>query len=160
MGATRQAPEQTLQMGIASYLRAALIRPARFWFVPNGGNLSKAQAGRFREMGLTSGVHDLHFVWSAENAIIGEGGFGVDVARFGTIELKEPKAKADAMSEAQKGFAADLVTLGHYTAEARSLDEVLAFLKAWGAPLRSPTEAVKYAFRNGLVIRAYPTERR
>lgn len=141
-------------MGIASWLRAAIIRPARFWFCPNGGNLSRAQAGQFKEMGLTAGVHDLHFMWRETD----HAGF-LGPPRFGTIELKAPNAKKNALREGQVDFGADMDALGHPWAECRSLDEVLAVLKRWGFPLREPRDAVKYAVANGLKITAYPAVR-
>lgn len=149
-------PEQTAQIGAVSWLRAATIAPARFWFVPNGvGAFSIKAAGVYKEMGLTSGVHDLHFIWQAEEWTPGDDTGG----RFGTIEMKAPKARKDATTTEQKQFGADMVALGHRWAEARSLDEVLDTLIAWGYPLRSPSDTVKYAFAHGLKLKASPAAR-
>lgn len=147
--------EQTLQIGCVSWLRAATIAPARFWFVPNGvGAFSAKAAGIYKEMGLTSGVHDLHFIWRATDAV----GF-LGPPRFGTIEMKAPKARKDATTDEQKAFGADMLALGHRWAEARSLDEVIDTLTLWEYPLRSMSDTVKYAFANGLKLKASPSAR-
>lgn len=142
--------EQTLQIGCVSWLRAATIAPARFWFVPNGvGAFSERAASIYKDMGLTAGVHDLHFIWRD----------AIGRPSFGTIEMKAPKAKKDATTDGQKAFGADMVALGHRWAEARSLDDVLDTLIAWGYPLRSMSETVKYAFAHGLKLKASPSAR-
>lgn len=154
-----QRPEQAAQIAVVSYLRPAIIRPARFWFVPNGvGAMSKGVAGIYRSMGLTTGIHDLHFIWEAENAYVGEDGIGITVGRFGTIEMKDPKGGR--LEDSQAAFGADMDAIGHHWAEARTLDEVIGHLTAWGVPLRSPNETVKFAFKNGFpAIKAFPSDR-
>lgn len=137
----RAYPEGEVQQGLVPYLRAAIIAPARFWFCPNGVNIPRGTHGIYQAMGLTSGVHDLHFIWP--------GGYG-------TIEMKAPNAKKDATTNEQKQFGADMLACGHQWAEARSLDEVLAILTSWGVPLRAPREAVRYAFANGIKIKSAP----
>ncbi len=112
-------PEQALQRLVVDFLRRAVIAPAMFWFCPNGGNLSQAQRGAFKAMGLTAGVADLHFIWP--------GGYGV-------IELKAGRGK---LSTEQEGFRDAVLANGHRWAEARTLDEVVSRLKEWGFPLRS-----------------------
>jgi hypothetical protein len=137
-------PEQDLQIGVISYLRPALIAPARVWFVPNGiGGFSIRAAGIYKSMGLMSGVHDLHFIWPGGN--------------FGTIEMK---ADDGGFREGQIAFGNDMAACGHPWDEARSLDEVLAVLTRWGVPLRTPNEAVINAFKTGQKISMYPSKGR
>lgn len=113
------------------------------WFVPNGvGAFSIAAARKYKAMGLTSGVHDLHFIWPGRG--------------FGTIEMKSDDG---GFREGQIAFGGDMAACGHRWDEARSLDEVLAVLTSWAVPLRTPNEAVIHAFKTGQKITMYPTGR-
>lgn len=122
----RVRPEDALQIQVVDFLRLAVKCPDRFWFCPNGGNLSTAQAGTFKRMGLTPGVHDLHFAWAT--------GSQRQFPCFGTIELKAGK---NTLTPQQEEFGADMLKLGHTWAEARSLEQVIATLKAWDFPLQA-----------------------
>lgn len=122
-GQSIKRPEQTLQIEVADFLRATTIPPARWWFVPNGANLSVVQRAKFQQMGLTSGVHDLHFAWSTPN-------YG---PMFGTIELKAGKGK---LSDNQKQFWDDMWANGHKCGMATNLKEVVDLLNAWNFPLK------------------------
>lgn len=135
-----QRPEQTIQIGVVSWLRAALIAPARVWHVPNNMGGSAVQGGIYKAMGLTKGVHDLHFIWDHG---------------FGTIEMKAPGDKGGLKAE-QVAFGGDMAACGHPWEVAESLDEVLAILTRWGLPLRNRTETVKFAFRNGITLKDSP----
>lgn len=129
----RRTLEWDFQESLVAELRVLTIAPARFFFVPNGGNLSKAQRGRFKAMGLTAGVHDLHFVW-AEN--IGSGWAAVLIAHYGTLELK---AGRNTTSDEQDDFARDLRAMGHHTATVHAdqgVDYALGILRGWSFPLR------------------------
>ncbi len=116
---TRSYPEADLQESVVRYLRLAIKPPSRFWFCPNGGNLSKVQRARFQRMGLTPGVSDLHFVWP--------GGYGC-------VELK---ASAGRLSPAQTEFLSDVGALGHHWAVCKSIEQVESALRAWGVPLQA-----------------------
>lgn len=123
-GRAIKRPEQDLQIQIADFLRLATISPARWWHVPNGVGMSKTQRGMRQKMGLTPGVHDLHFVWRDYD----------DEPRFGTIELK---AGRKPMTTEQKQFASDISACGHAWAECRTLEDVIVVLHQWDFPLRN-----------------------
>jgi hypothetical protein len=122
----RASPEADLQSLVVHHLRVRTIKPARFWFVPNGGNLSRPQAAKFQRMGLTPGIPDLHFMWSETDG-------SQDWAKMGFIELKAGKGT---LSPWQKQFRDDAWANHHQWAECRSVDEVMKTLSEWGFPLR------------------------
>ena len=125
-GRNIKRPEQDLQIQIADFLRVATIPPAQWWHVPNGVGMSKTQRAMRQKMGLTPGVHDLHFAWAGMPPNY--------IGMFGTIELKAKDGRATA---AQMNFGYDLIACGHRWAECKSLDEVIETLKRWGFPLRA-----------------------
>lgn len=114
----RRYPEAELQAAVCRFLAVAMTPPSRFFFCPNGGNLSRTQAGRFKAMGLTPGVPDLHFIWP--------GGYGV-------IELKAAKGRLD---DKQVAFLGHVQECGHRWAVCRSVEQVESTLREWGVPLR------------------------
>lgn len=118
----RRTPELDLQIQVADFLRIATIAPARWWFVPNGGNLSKAQSGRFKAAGLTPGVADLHFAWPLSGH-----------ALYGVIEMK---AGRGVLTPDQQQFREDMAQIGHGWAECRSLEAVISTLTQWQFPLK------------------------
>lgn len=118
--------EDALQILVCDFLRLAIKRPDRFWFCPNGGNLSKAQAGKFKRMGLTPGVGDLHFAWAT--------GSRRQFPCYGVVELKAGKNRETAD---QIAFGADLVVLGHTYAACWTIEEVVATLIRWEVPLHA-----------------------
>jgi hypothetical protein len=118
--------EDYLQKSVAEFLRLALKKPDRFWFCPNGGNLSKAQAGKFKAMGLTAGVPDLHFIWAS--------GSRRQFPCYGTIELKA--GKNDATAE-QLAFQKDMTAIGWPHAECRTVEQVETTLRSWEVPLHA-----------------------
>lgn len=123
---TYTRPEDRLQMNVIEFCRLALKKPDRVWFCPNGGNLSKAQAGRFKAMGLSPGVHDLHFIWRS-------GSLG-QFPNFGTIELKAGK---NTLTGEQETFGRDMAAVGWPWAEARTVEDVERALRAWGVTLHA-----------------------
>jgi hypothetical protein len=123
----RKAPEADVQVSVVRLLRIILVPPAMVWFCPNGGNLSAAQAGRFKAMGLLPGAHDLHLVWPDRG--------------FGTIEMKKPLGPRGGKggsepSDEQELFGGRVAACGHRWAEARSVEDVLAIIDRWGVPHR------------------------
>lgn len=114
----RRSPEADLQIAAVQYIRTA-YPTLTMWFVPNGGNLSRAQAGKFKAMGLLAGVPDLHFI--------------LPQGRLGCIELKGPRGT---LSEAQKDFREKAERSGVQWAQCRSLEEVeltlINWLQPWG----------------------------
>jgi len=117
----RASPEGDLQEVVVRVVRAALLPPAKLWFCPNGGNLTKAQRGKFKARGLLAGVSDLHLVWPEQG--------------YGVIEMKAPKG--DDPNVEQEAFMADVEACGHRRGVARSLEEVLVILARWGVPMRT-----------------------
>lgn len=134
----RRSPEADLQIAVVEELRLRTIKPARFFFCPNGGNLSKPQAARFQRMGLTPGVPDLHFAWradmpthwTADQRALHLGHFG---PQYGVIEMKAGRGKT---SEAQAEFLTDMAILGHRYAVCNRADDFFQTLRRWGFPLR------------------------
>ena len=118
--------EDSLQKAAVDFCRVAIKRPDRYWFVPNGANLSKAQAGKFKAMGLTPGVSDLHFAWAT--------GSLRQFPCFGCIELKWGR---NTETTEQEAFGADLAAIGHTYAVCRTVEEVERTLRGWGVPLHA-----------------------
>jgi hypothetical protein len=122
--ARRKTPEADLQCAVVQELALRKAPASRFWFCPNGGNLSKAQATKFKKMGLTPGVPDLHFAWfHVQN----------NQPMFGVIELKAGRGKT---SEDQNEFLTDMAIIGHLYAVCNRADDVMQTLRRWGYPLR------------------------
>jgi len=111
--------EDALQIAAIDFLRMA-APDLIVWFVPNGGNLSKAQAGRFKAMGLRKGVSDLHMLLPS--------------GQLGVIELKSRKGQ---LSIEQDQFIEDVFRGGGRSAVARSVEDVERTVRAWGVPLRT-----------------------
>lgn len=121
--------ENDYQEKVALFLRLAIRRPDRWWFCPNGGNLSIAQAGRFKAMGLQPGVSDLHFAWAM--------GAQRQFPCYGVIELKHGKNTETAD---QIAFGKDMAALGHSYACHWSQEGVEAIertLRGWEVPLHA-----------------------
>ena len=116
----RKRPEDALQSQIVSFARSNFDRREwRLFHVPNGGQRTKAEAGRFVALGVSSGVPDL--------VLVGPEGF------VGWIEVKAPKGVT---SGPQDDWAEFLSATGHRYGLVRSLDEFRALLVEWGAPVR------------------------
>lgn len=117
---SRRRPEDALQSQIVSFSRSNFDRREwRLFHVPNGGKRTKAEAGRFVALGVSSGVPDL--------VLVGPDGF------TGWIEVKAPKGVT---SGPQDDWAEYLTANGHRYGLVRSLDEFRALLVDWGAPVR------------------------
>jgi len=85
-----------------------------WWHTPNGGARSKAEAGKFKAMGVKAGVADIIIAerWSAGN----DGGPAV------AIELKGPKGR---LQKTQKEWLAEAQHRKWLVAVCRTVDEVL-----------------------------------
>jgi hypothetical protein len=132
----RKTPEADLQESVVAELKLRTVSPARFWFCPNGGNLSKVQSARFQRMGLTKGVPDLHFVWieqTSQPTRFAELPVVRAFPRYGVIELKAGRGKA---TVEQQDFLADMAVIGHRYAVCNRADDVMQTLRRWGFPLR------------------------
>ena len=116
--------EDTAQQAFVKWADYAIKHPCRYWFVPNGlGKLGHFMAAWANKMGLKKGVSDIHVMWP--------GGFGV-------IEFKSKTGK---LSPEQEAFLSDVEACGHLHGVARSLDDAIALLAAWGCPTRFPVNA-------------------
>lgn len=111
-------PEQRLHIAVINTL--PLVAPECFtWHTPNGGKRTPTEAAVFKALGVVSGLPDLCVTWA--------------IGRIGFIELK---ADGGALTPNQEAVHAKLKSMGFLVATARSVEEVLALLTAWGAPVR------------------------
>jgi len=110
----RRASEHSLQKQVLACL--SLSKHAFAFAVPNAGKRSPATAVRMKAEGLVPGIADL--------CVMLPGG------RVGWLELKTAKG---AQSLAQTQFEDICEVLRHPYAVARSLDEAIRVLRAWGA---------------------------
>lgn len=119
----RQRPEEALHMAVARFLDVALP-PSSIWFhVPNGGARTKAEAGKFKAMGVRAGVADI---------LIVHGG------RPFAIELK---AGAGRLSTAQENWLRAFRIAGGEWMAVRTIEAVEFALRAWNIPLRATLNA-------------------
>lgn len=114
----RRHTEDDLQMAVADYLRMQC--PSLLWLhVPNGGKRNAREGARFKRMGVKPGVADILMFWRTG-----------DKHHMAAIELKSEKGKQE---PSQKIFQHNWTFLGGQYAICRSIDDVTACLKAWGA---------------------------
>lgn len=117
--------EDGLQIAVASYLDVALVRDAVWYHVPNGGSRSKAEAGRFKAMGVLSGVPDVTIHHAGRTYF---------------IELKVPAdrpilgrvRRAGVLNEGQKSFRTRIEAAGFPYVVCRSVWDVEETLRGWG----------------------------
>jgi hypothetical protein len=107
--------EHKLQVQLMDYL-AIVARPEIFYFaIPNQSNRHIYSAAKMKAEGVRSGVADLCFMLPA--------------GRVGWLEMKTIKGS---LSANQKAFRDRAQALGHFWGMARSVDEALPILTAWG----------------------------
>ena len=111
----RRHEEDDLQIAVMRMVVAEARRDVLVFHPANGGARSKAQAARFKAMGVVAGIPDL--------VVIIDG-------RVHGVELKAKKGRA---SDAQKAMEPRWKAAGGVYAIARSVDEVRALLASWGA---------------------------
>jgi hypothetical protein len=116
-------PEQNLQIQVVDFLRIALSPPATFFSVPNGGYRTPREASLMKATGQRAGVPDLWIMWPGN---------------LGGIELKAPKG---VLSEDQMLWREITEANLHRWAVCRSVNEVVATLEDWGAPLKARVAA-------------------
>jgi hypothetical protein len=118
----RAEPEAALQIDVKEYLCVCLPDSGpdgvRWSASLTGTYLSPAARSRAKAMGVRPGIPDLCFV------------FPGGVTKW--IELKAPKGS---LEPEQRDFRDHVAPHGHW-ALCRSVDEVAATLRGWGAPLR------------------------
>lgn len=110
--------EEALQKSVAQYLDTVLLADTVWFHPPNGGARSKAEAGKFKAMGVKAGAPDICLFRNAR-------------AYF--IELKGGRGTA---SKNQKHMHERLGDAGCPVAICRSLAEVQGTLKGWQIPTR------------------------
>jgi hypothetical protein len=114
----REAREQA---GIVEWVRT--VAPNLIVFHPaNGGWRSKAEAARFRWLGVLAGIPDL--------CIVG---------RDGAVWFIEVKAEGGSLSEAQREMRDRLVAMRIPYIVARSIDDVRRAFSIWGLSTREAT---------------------
>jgi hypothetical protein len=120
MTATRSNPEGQLQKSVKQHLSVCLP-PSIIWTasLAGHGKLSMNARNKAKAMGLKPGWPDLQFL------------FPGGVTRY--IELKSPTGR---LSPEQQDFQARTERHGVW-ALCRSVEEVDAQLRAWGAPMRN-----------------------
>ena len=111
-------PEQALQIRLVHTLR--IVAPdVLVWHTPNGGKRDAREAALFKAMGVLPGIPDLGLCWA--------------IARIGFMELK---AGRNGPTAAQAEMHERLKAMGFLVAIALDVEEALAILRAWGAPVR------------------------
>lgn len=108
--------EDRLQQAVLDLLKAAHRPGVVWWHVPNGGKRGKAEAARFKRLGVLAGVADLNI--------------SLPGGRMCFMELKARKGR---VSEEQEAFLAGMELNGHATAVCRNVDEAKSALAKWGA---------------------------
>lgn len=128
----RQQPEHDLQIQVVEFLTRALPADAVFFHVPNGGKRTKAEAGRFKAMGVKAGVPDLVVFWKYTWGSPG-------LTKVIWLELKAPGTahRPSATTDEQDTMQAALRDCGHAVYVVDNLDDIEAALRQCGIPLRA-----------------------
>lgn len=113
--------EDQIQRAVVDWIRLA-CPTAIVFHVPNGGFRTRAEAGRFKSLGVLAGVPDLIIMWP-----------GVVAA----LELKTP---ANRPTAEQAEFGRRMTGMGHHWGWASSVDDALALLRVWGIPTRESNQ--------------------
>lgn len=122
----RKRPEQTLQIAVASFLRAALRAPTYWTAIDHGvGKLGVVEATLRKKRGVKAGIADM--------LVIQRHG---DRMRPMVVWI-ELKADKGSQSLGQKMFQAAVEENGCIYFVARSVDEVSGFLRGVGIPLHA-----------------------
>jgi len=107
--------EHKIQTALMDYLMFA-GRKDLFWFaIPNQSNRHIHNAAKMKAEGVRSGIPDLCFM--------------LDQGRVAWLEMKTQIGR---LSDTQKAFRDRAQALGHHWAMARSVDEAIPHLTAWG----------------------------
>lgn len=120
------APEQALQIEVAKALDWLLPTRVLWSAFPAGGG-GKVRGAFLKSMGLKPGWSDIVLIWQSA------GVHNHPSLMMGCIELKAPKGR---QSADQIAFERKAAAIGIPYAIARSLDEVIDQLHAWGTPMR------------------------
>ncbi len=107
--------EHRIQRALIDYLMFAGRREL-FWFaIPNQSNRHIQNAAKMKAEGVRSGVPDLCFM--------------LEQGRVAWLEMKTAIGR---LSDTQKELRDRALSLGHYWALARSVDEAIPHLTKWG----------------------------
>jgi hypothetical protein len=109
-------PEHKIQVALFDYLAAAAKPDVYYFAIPNQSNRHINNAVKMKAEGVRSGIADV--------CVMLPGG------RACWLEMKAP---GGSLSPDQKVFRLRCERLGHGWAVARSVDEAIPHLKAWGA---------------------------
>jgi hypothetical protein len=112
----RATSEHSLQTMVLEHLRLRAVADSFVFAIPNAGMRSFAVASRMKAEGMTAGVADLCVMLSGGRTI--------------WLELKAGRGR---QSEAQKAFQDICNRLSHVYILARSFDEAIDSLQAFGA---------------------------
>ncbi len=106
--------EDSIQMAVARHLDLLAMPGVVWWHTPNGGSRGRAEAGRFKLMGVKAGVPDLVLLRDAHL-------YGLEL-----------KTQAGRVSPDQAVLHVALRAAGATVAVAYGLDAALRQLEAWG----------------------------
>lgn len=109
-----EEPEDSIQRSIVIAARYVLRPGVIMFHVPNGGKRSKAEAGRFKALGVLAGVADLQFLAEGRPYFI------------------EVKTESGTQSAAQKDFHSACRQQGIPYVICRDVEGALKCLKDWG----------------------------
>jgi hypothetical protein len=111
-------PEQALHRAVAQFLDAALLPPALWFHIPNGGGRSRVEAAILAGLGVKAGVPDICIVHA------------------GQVYFLELKSARGRLSDAQRAMLHSLTRSGARVGIAYSLDQVIGRLQGWDLPMR------------------------
>lgn len=107
--------EHDIQSKAVSVIRRMVRPDVHVYAIANGGYRRPSEAVRLKAEGVKPGIADLIFI--APNRVVG---------------FLEMKTKSGRLSDEQIGFQAICIRHGHLWGEARSVDEAVAVVRAWG----------------------------
>ena len=108
-------------MAVARYLDVALPADAVWWHTPNGGKRTRAEAGKFKAMGVRAGFPDIAILWNGKLLV---------------IELKAP-GRPTRISDAQHAMSDRLIAAGATWRCVTCLESVALILDMLGVPVRA-----------------------
>jgi len=128
-----RVPEDSLHESVARALDILLLPPAQYTTIPAGGyGLTPAAAARLCRLGLKTGWPDLIIVYAGRI-------FGIELKAAGgelshTVMRRTKRGKRIVIGQQQRHIW--LREAGMQIAVCRTLDMVIAQLRAWEIPLR------------------------
>jgi hypothetical protein len=134
--ASRQRPEQTLQLAVMRQVEMRLAPGAIVWHTPNAAKRGLVEGNVFRRCGTRAGIPDL-LALRPGGPLCG-------------LELKAPKGR---LSPAQRETIAALKTAGACVEVCNNLDDALRCLEQWKI-LRGVTQCVTQPLFSAIACRA------